>query len=407
MIFVGDDWAEAHHDVCLMTDSGDVVGYWRLDEGIEGIGEFHELVALHVSDPSQVVVGIETDQGLWVDALVAGGYEVYGINPLAVARYRQRHHLSGAKSDRADAKLLADVVRVDRQNHRRVAGDSDLSGAVKVLARSHQNLIWEKQRHLNALRSRLRDYYPAGGELLSALPSRDAVAVLGRAPTPQAAKRLTKPQIKAALKKGGRQRRLDQRTDEIHQILGTDHLDGPEVVASAFGASTTATVAIISTITTQIGELADALEECFKEHPDAAIYLSLPGIGDVIGARVLGEFGDDPNRFADTKCRRNYAGTSPITRQSGTKKIVMARWIRKRRLYDAIDHWAFTACNTSPGCRALYDHRRAQGDGHHQALRAVGNRLIGFLHGCLKTRTLYNENVAWAHQQQAEHNKAA
>jgi len=407
MIFVGDDWAEAHHDVCLMTDSGEIVGYWKLVEGIEGIGEFHELVAGHVSDPGDVVVGIETDQGLWVDALVAAGYQVFGINPLAVARYRERHHLSGAKSDRADAKLLADVVRTDRQNHRRVAGDSGLSDAVKVLARSHQNLIWERKRHINGLRSRLRDYYPAGVELLSALPQRDALAILGRAATPQAGKRLTKPQIKAALKKAGRQRRLDVRTDEVHQILRVEHLNGPEVVALAFGATTTATVAIIETINTQIDELAHALEECFRKHPDAAIYLSFPGIGDVIGARVLGEFGDDPNRFSDAKSRRNYAGTSPLTKQSGRKKVVMARWIRKRRLYDAIDQWAFNACNTSPGARTLYDHRRRQGDGHHQALRCVGNRLVGFLHGCLRTRTLYDEDIAWAHQQPATNAKAA
>ncbi|MFV1963339.1 MAG: IS110 family transposase [Acidimicrobiia bacterium] len=407
MIFVGDDWAEAHHDVCLMTETGEPLGYWKLPEGIEGIGRFHGLVASHVSDPSQVVVGIETDRGLWVDALVAGGYQVFGINPLSVARYRAQHHLSGAKSDRADAKLLADLVRTGRQNHRQVAGDSDVAEATRVLARSHQNLIWERQRHLNGLRSRLRDYYPAGVALLTALPQRDAVAVLGRAPTPDVGHRLTKPQIKAALKKGGRQRRFEPRVDEIHQILGTKHLDTPPVVADAFGAATTATVSIITTIDAQIAELANALEQCFKKHPDAAIYLSLPGIGDVIGARVLGEFGDDPNRYATAKSRRNYAGTSPLTKQSGRKKIVMARWIRKRRLYDAIDQWALTACNTSPGAKALYNHRRAQGDWHHQALRAVGNRLVGFLHGCLKTRTLYDENIAWQHQEPTAIKKAA
>lgn len=407
MIFVGDDWAEAHHDVCLMTKAGEAVSYGHLDEGIGGIGRFHELVAEHVSDPSEVVIGIETDRGLWVDALVAAGYQVFGINPLAVARYRERHHLSGAKSDRADAKLLADIVRTDRQNHRQVAGDSDVASATKVLARSHQNLIWERQRHLNALRSRLRDYYPAGRELLKALPRRDAVAVLGRAPTPDAGCRLTKSQIKAALKKGGRQRYLDSRADEIYQILRTEHLDGPPVVADAFGATTSATVAVIETLSIQIDELAQALEECFRKHPDAAIYLSLPGIGDVVGARVLGEFGDDPNRYADAKSRRNYAGTSPLTRQSGKMKHVRARWIRKRRLYDAIDHWAFSALKNSPGCRVLYDHRRAQGDGHHQALRAVGNRLVGFLHGCLKTGTLYDETIAWTNQQPAEIKKAA
>jgi len=390
-----------------MTETGETVQYRRLREGIAGIEQFHELVADHVSDPSQVVVGIETDRGLWVDALVGAGYQVYGINPLAVARYRDRHHLSGAKSDRADAKLLADLIRTDRHNHRQVASDSDVAVATQVLARSHQNLVWERQRHVNGLRSRLRDYYPAGRELLTALPLRDALAVLGKAPTPDAGRRLTRPQIKAALKKGGRQRYLDVKVDEICQILSTEQLDAPRVVADAFGATTGVTVSIIATINIQIGALAQALEECFRRHPDADIYLSMPGLGDVLGARVLGEFGDDPNRYADVKSRRNYAGTSPITRQSGTTKTVIARWIRKKRLYDAIDQWAFIACNNSPGARALYDRRRAQGDRHHQALRAVGNRLVGFLHGCLRTGTLYNETTAWAHQQPTEIKKAA
>jgi transposase len=276
MIFVGDDWAETHHDVCLMDDTGEIVGYSKLPEGVVGIGRFHELVADLVSEPSEVVVGIETDRGLWVDALVAGGYQVYGINPLAVARYRQRHHLSGAKSDRADAKLLADVVRTDRHNHRPVADDSDLSHAVKVLARSHQDLIWERQRHVNGLRSKLRDYYPAGVELLKEVPVRDAVAILGRAPTPVEGRRLSKPQITAALKNAGRQRNLERWSAEIQQILRTDHLDGSAVVASAYGGTTTAAVAIITTISRQIDELAETLEESFRTHPDAAIYLSYP-----------------------------------------------------------------------------------------------------------------------------------
>ena len=407
MIFVGDDWAESHHDVCLMSDSGEPIGYWKLPEGVEGLSKFHELVSEHVSDPLEVVIGIEVDRGLWVDALVAGGYQVYGVNPLAVSRYRERHHLSGAKSDRADAKLLADMVRTDRQNHRQVAGDSDLGQAIKVLARAHQNLIWERQRHLNGLRSSLRGYYPAAVELVKTVPPRDAVAVLGYAPTPDTGRSLTKTQIKAVLKKGGRQRRIDPTTDTIQQLLRADHLDGSPVVAEALGATTVATVTIIATINTQITVLATAMETSFRKHPDADIYLSIPGIGDVLGARVLGEFGDDPKRYADGKSRRNYAGTSPITRQSGTHKTVMTRYRRNRRLYAAIDHCAFTATRTSNGAKALYDQRKARGDGHHQALRVVGNRLVGILHGCLKNGTLYNEDTAWAHRQQQPEQKAA
>jgi transposase len=134
VIFVGDDWAEDHHDVHLMDEAGVRLAGRRLPEGLAGIGEFHQLLARYADEPDQVVIAIETDRGLWVTALVAAGYQVYAINPMAAARYRDRHHVSGAKSDAADAKLLADLVRTDRHNHRRVAGDSADAQAIKVLA---------------------------------------------------------------------------------------------------------------------------------------------------------------------------------------------------------------------------------------------------------------------------------
>ena len=161
MIFMGDDWSEDHHDVYLMDQAGKRLASRRLPEGLTGIRQLHELIAAHVEDPEQVVIGIETDRGPWVGALTAAGYQVYAINPLAVAHYRDRHHVSGAKSDASDAKLLADLVRTDRHNHRPIAGDSPDAEAIKVLARAHQNLIWTRTRHTNALRSALREYYPA------------------------------------------------------------------------------------------------------------------------------------------------------------------------------------------------------------------------------------------------------
>ena len=406
MIFVGNDWAEAHHDVHVMDDSGQQLVIRRLPEGLDGIGAFHDLMADHCDDPGEVVVGIETDRGLWVAALAAAGYQVYAINPKAVARYRDRHGVSGAKSDAGDAKVLADLVRTDRHNHRPAAGDSGLAEAVKVLARAHQSLIWVRNRHTNRLRNALREYYPAALEAFSDLADRDTVAVLGRAPTPDVGARLTVAQIRAVLKRGGRQRNLERRSQEIREALHTEQLTAPAAVAAAFGATTKAAVGIITELNRQITGLETELGAHFEQHPDAGIYLSVPGLGDVLGARVLGEFGDDPNRYADTKSRRNYAGTSPITRASGTKRAVLARHIRNRRLAGAIDQWAFCSLSTSPGCRVFYDQHRAKGDLHHQALRALGNRLVGILHGCLKHHTHYDEHTAWAHRQPA-HNKIA
>jgi transposase len=399
MLFVGDDWAEDHHDVYLMTDTGDRRASRRLPEGLAGMRVFHELVAAHADDPAQVVIGIETDRGLWVDALTAAGYQVFAINPLAAARYRDRHHVSGAKSDAADARLLADLVRTDRHNHRPIAGDSGQAEAIKVLARAHQNLIWARTRHTNGLRSALREYYPAALEAFEDLADRDALAILGRAPTPADAGRLSLSKIRAALKAAGRQRNIDTRALQIQEMLRREQLAAPAAVTAAFGASTRAAVGVIAELNRQIGDLEAELATHFDAHPDADIYRSLPGLGVILGARVLGEFGDDPNRYTTAKCRKNYAGTSPLTIASGKKRAVLARHVRNRRLYDALDQWAFCALTTSPGARTFYDQHRAAGDLHHQALRALGNRLVGILHGCLRHHSTYDEHKAWAHRQ--------
>ncbi|MEB3035184.1 MULTISPECIES: IS110 family RNA-guided transposase [Mycolicibacter] len=407
MLFVGDDWAEDHHDVYLMNDTGDRLASRRLPEGLAGIGRLHEMIAEHAEEPEQVVIGIETDRGLWVDALTAAEYQVFAVNPLAAARYRDRHHISGAKSDASDAKLLADLVRTDRHNHRPIAGDSGKAEAIKVLARAHQNLIWARTRHTNGLRSALREYYPAALDAFDDLADRDALAILGRAPTPADAGRLSLSKIRAALKAAGRQRNLDTRAQHIQVALRTPQLTAPAAVTAAFGASTRAAVGIIVELNHQIADLEAELATHFEAHPDADIYRSLPGLGVILGARVLGEFGDDPNRYTTAKCRKNYAGTSPLTIASGRKRAVLARHVRNRRLYDAIDQWAFCALTTSPGARTFYDQHRAAGDLHHQALRALGNRLVGILHGCIRHHSTYDEHKAWAHRQTNPDTRAA
>lgn len=398
MIFVGDDWAEAHHDVYLCDEAGARLGKARLPEGIEGIARFHELVAAHVNAADEVIVGIETDRGLWVQALIETGYTVYAINPRAASRYRDRHTLSGAKSDPGDAKLLAELVRTDRHNHRPVAGDSDLGEGVKVLARAHQNLIWDRTRATNRLRCALREYFPAALATFTELADRDTLAVLNAAPDPVTARRLTPGRVRTLLRNAGRQRNIDTRAQVIVDGLRAESLSPPPAVMSAFAATTRAQVALIVELNTQIAGLEAELAAHFEQHPDADIYLSLPGIGVILGARVLGEFGDDPNRYADAKSRKNYAGTSPITRASGTRTVALARFVRNTRLADAIDQWAFCAITNSPGARAFYDHRRAIGDSHHKALRTLGNRLVGILHGCLRHSNHYDETKAWAHR---------
>ena len=400
-VFVGHDWAESRHDVFVEDDAGSRLAAARLPDGIEGVARLHALLGDLVEEPAEVTVATETDRGLFVGALVAAGYRVLAINPMSVARYRERLSRSGAKSDQGDARVLAELARTDGHNHRPVAGDSGLVEAVKVLARAHLSLIWSRQRHTNQLRSTLREFYPAALEAFDDLSSSDALAILGIAPTPAKGRRLSTARIAAALRRGGRQRRIDERAREIHTALGAEHLEALTVVAEAMGATVTALVSVTAELVTQIGRLETELANRFEQHPDAEIIRSLPGLGMILGARVLAEFGDDPNRFHSPKSRKNYAGTSPITRASGKHRIVLARYARNQRLANTAHLWAFATLTASPGARLYYDQRRAGGDTHNKALRALANRLIGILHGCLASRTTYNEHTAWAHRQAA------
>ena len=396
MVFVGIDWSEHHHDVCVMDVEGRLLATGRVPEGVEGLGRLHEMVAANAEEPSEVTVGIEIDRGLLVGALVASGYGVHAINPLSVDRYRDRHRTSGAKSDPGDARVLADLVRTDRHLHRRVAGDSELAEAMKVLARAHQGLIWSRQRHLNQLRSTLREFYPAALSAFGAdLASADALAVLALASTPAAGRSLSAARIGAALKRAGRRRRVAERAAEIKAALASPQLQAPAVLSKAYGEVVRSAVAIVAQMTEQIEALARELEASFEEHPDAEILRSLPGLGSVLGARALAEFGDDPTRYADPKARKNYAGTSPITKASGRSRVALARFARNRRLADALEMWAFCSLSTSAGARRYYDAHRAKGQTHRRALRSLANRWVGILHGCLDHHVCYSEQIAW------------
>jgi hypothetical protein len=321
---------------------------------------------------------------------------VFAINPLQVARYRERHSPSGAKSDAADAHLLAEIIRLDRAHHRRIAGDSEIAEHVKIAARAHQTMIWSRVRQVNALRSLLREYYPAALAAFGTdLASADALAVLAAAPSPEQGRRLSQARIETLLGKAGRQRNLAAAAAKICAALSSEQLTARPGVVPAYAASASALIAVLTAMVQQTKVLAGQVEQGFGRHPDVEIYRSQPGLGTILGARVLAEFGDDPHRYADARSRRNYSGMSPITKASGTKRVVLARYARNRRLGDALFLQAYSALRCSPGAREFYDRQRARGATHYQALRAVANRLVGILHGCLRHRTLYDENRAW------------
>jgi transposase len=401
VLFVGDDWAQDHHDVEVMDASGRRLAKARLPEGMAGVTRLHAMIGQALGDAVEddaveVKIGIETDRGPWVQALVAAGYTVYPVNPVQAARYRERLAVSGAKSDAADAHMLADMVRTDSHQLRPIAGDSVEAEAVKVVTRMHKTLIWERTRATQRLRDALREYFPAALEAFEDLDAADTLELLAKAPDPAAAARLSINQISAALKRA-RRRDIPAKAGAIQAVLRGEQLGQPAVVTAAYATTVRVLVALLGTLTEQVKTLQGQVETHFGRHPDAEIILSQPGLGVILGARVLAEFGDDHDRYASAKARKNYAATSPITRASGKKRTVAARFVHNDRLVDALMTQAFTSLSNSPGARAYYDRQRARGASHNAALRQLANRLVGILHGCLKTRTLYDETTAWSH----------
>jgi transposase len=274
---------------------------------------------------------------------------------------------------------LADLVRTDRHNHRPVAADSDLAEAIKALARAHQSMVWARRRQANQLRSTLREFYPAALAAFDDLASGDALAVLRQAPQPALGAALSRTQITAA----------------VQAALRASQLQPAPALATAMGAAVTALVGVITEMNTQISALETQLAADFEQHPDAEVARSLPGLGTILGARVPGESGDAPGRYATAKSRKNYAGTSPVTKTSGRSRVVHARHSRNKRLADALDQWAFCSTNWSPGANAYCDELKSRGKHHRKATRQLANKWVGILHACLENGTLYDEEIAW------------
>jgi transposase len=399
-VFCGIDWAESHHDVALVDDTGQLLAKRRISDDAAGYWILLDLLAEFGDTPQEPVpVAIETSRGLLVAALRTGIRPVYAINPLAAARYRDRHGASRKKSDPGDALVLANILRTDMHAHRPLPDDSDQARAIAVLARAQQDAVWNRQQLVNQVRSLLREYYPAALDAFMGrqhgLARAEARAVLSAAPTPARAARLSLAQLRAALKRAGRQRGIDAEAERLREIFRSDHACQPAAIEDAMGTQLAALIRQLDAACVAADELAEAVEAHFRRHPDAEIILSFPGLGVQLGARVLAEIGDDRSRFIDARALKAYAGSAPITRASGKKRYVGRRFIKNNRLINAGFLWAFAALTASPGANAHYRRRRDKGDWHAQAQRHLFNRMIGQLYHCLQNRQLFEEHHAF------------
>ncbi|MFD6360223.1 IS110 family transposase [Streptomyces roseolus] len=400
MIYCGIDWAEKTHDVALVDDTGQLLAKRHITDDATGYKLLLDLLAEYGdTEDNPIPVAIETSRGLLVAVLRTGNRKVFAINPMAAARYRDRHSVSRKKSDPGDALVLANILRTDMHAHRPLPDDSDLARAVAVLARAQQDATWNRQQISNQLRSLLREYYPSALTAFdpwrNGLCRREAHELLKAAPTPTRAARLTRAQLQAALKRAGRQRGIEAEAERLREVFRADWVHQPALVEEALGKQMLALLIQLEAACAAADQLAEAVEETFPQHSDSEIILSFPGLGTQLGARLLAEIGDDRGRFADARGLKAYAGSSPITRASGKKSSITRRWVKNDRLNAVGYLWAFSSITASPGAKAHYRRRRDHGDWHASAQRNLFNRMIGQLYHCLQHRQLFDETVAF------------
>jgi Transposase/Transposase IS116/IS110/IS902 family len=399
-VYCGIDWAEDHHDIAVVDRDGQLLARRRISDDAAGLAQLLGLLAEHGDTPQDPIpVAIETPRGLLVACLRATGRQVYPINPMSVARYRDRHSVAGRKSDHGDSVVLAGVLRTDIAMHRPLPADTELAQAIAVLARAQQDAVWDRTTAHNKLRSCLREYFPAFlaafADARGGITRPEARAVLAAAPTPADAAKLTVTQLRSILKKAGRSRALDTEATRIREAFRTQQMRQLPLVEQAMGRQALALLGQLDAACAAADDLEHAVTQSFNLHPDAGIITSFPGLGALTGARVLAEIGDDRSRFQDAKGLKAYAGAAPITRASGKTRSVTRRRVKNNRLNAAGYIWAFSALTASPGARAHYDRRKDAGDRHAAAQRNLFGRLLGCLHHCLITGQHYDEATAF------------
>jgi transposase len=399
--FCGIDWGESRHDAAIIDETGNVLARGKVTADAAGFTQLLNLLAdAGDTDDDPIPVSIETDRGLLVAALRGTGRAVYPLNPLAASRYRARHQVSGAKSDATDAVLLANILRTDMAAHRSLPADTELAQAIRVLARAQQDAVWGRQKLGNQIRSLLKDFYPAALEAFADLPKGglarpDARTVLAAVPTPAKGAKLTRARLRTLLVKAGRQRGIDADADRLYAIFRSEQLRQPTTVEAAMGIQLATLLHQFDAACRASDDLEIAAREHFERHPDASVIGSFPGMGTLVGARVLAEIGDDRTRFADARGLKAFAGSAPVTRASGKKTVITYRRIKNNRLAAAGSIWALAALRTSPGAMRHYRTRRERGDWNRQAQRHLLNKFLGQLHHCLQTGTSYSETHAF------------
>jgi transposase len=402
MLLVGIDWAESEHAACLLSEQGQVLRRLRIGHDVAGVDRLTAAIGELEPDPGAVLVAIETAHGLLVAALLDAGYSVYAINPKSVERYRTRTRVSQAKTDPADAELLARILLTDRERHRPLSVSSAEREEMRALARDDERASRDQRRLLNRLRQDLLAVFPQALAAFDDLAAATCLAFLARWPSQSAAAAVGEAELEAFFREH-RHGWPERTTKRVRAALSAPALEAPLHLARAKAGSIQLAAELLLLIHRQRRHWQRRLGKLLRDgHPDGEIYLSLPGLDVRLAARVLAEVGDGARHFAVANELQCYGGTAPVTRRSGKQVTIACRLACNRHLRQAAMQWAFCSLTRSDWARDFYDRQRANGKTHYKALRALANRWLELLWHLLHKRALYDEAVHQANRSKPE-----
>jgi len=392
MIYAGIDWSDKFHAICLVDDGGNKLDTFTIEHSQRGFDTVHQHILKRAGSAEAVQVAIETKDSLIVDFLCEQGYTLHFINPKLTDRFRDRYRMSNSKDDNFDAFVLASALRTDAALFNALPPLDEQSLIVRVLTRTREGLIRRKVAVENELTTYFKRYFPLALKLFGGIDNAEAIAFLAIYPTYAQARTASVTQIATILNKSGRSDNVaTKHAAAVHEKLKEQQPTPSREVEKAYPLAVKPLLRQLDNILSEIADLDKEIKKAYSDHPNKDLLDSLPGIADKLGPVIGSEIGIDMSRFSSLKTLKAFAGTSPVTKQSGKYRKVCIRRACNSHLRRAFHLAAQGAIIKAGWARELYDRLKSQGKSHGRALRAVADQQIEILYAVLTRRTPYDE----------------
>lgn len=391
VVYVGLDWAAVVHAVCVMSAAGKVLGQFTIEHTADGIAALIRRLAKH-GDPELVQIGIERPNGRLVDLLLEAGHPVIPVSPNAIKAWRESEVVSGAKSDAGDAMVIAEYLRLRHHRLRPVQPYSGETKALRTVVRTRDDIVEMRVAATNQLSALLDDFWPGAKAVFADVESPISLAFLRRYPTATAAAHLGEKRMTAFLTKHGYSGRRPA-SELLARLRRAPAGSKDPVLVEAVHDAVLALVTVLDALNTAGKNLDRSVVAHLGEHPDAAVFTSLPRSGQINAAQVLAEWGDSRAAYDGPDAVAALAGVTPVTKESGKQRAVQFRWACNKRFRKAITTFADNSRHESPWAAHIYAQARARGHDHPHAIRILARAWIRVIYRCWHTGQPYDANL--------------